>query len=114
MQPLVENAIFHGIEPRGQAGSILMRVVRDTDSTDVLLYLQDDGVGMTPEQAAKALSEPGPEDAAVKFRHVGLWNVHRRLQYSFGEAYGLSIQSTPGAGTTIIVRLPCREGGEAQ
>lgn len=114
LQPLVENAIFHGIEPRGQAGSILMRVVRDTDSTDVLLYLQDDGVGMTPEQAARALSEPGPEEEAVKFRHVGLWNVHRRLQYSFGEAYGLSIESAPGAGTTVIVRLPCREGGGAQ
>ena len=114
LQPLVENAIFHGIEPRGQAGSILMRIVRDTESADVLLYLQDDGVGMTPEQIAKALSEPGPEEAAAKFRHVGIWNVHRRLQYSFGEEYGLSIQSSPGAGTTVIVRLPCQRGGEAQ
>ena len=112
LQPLVENAIFHGIEPRGQAGSILIRVVRDRDSTDVLLSLEDDGVGMTPEQAAEALSEPGPEEAAAKFRHVGMWNVHRRLQYSFGEAYGLSIRSAPGAGTTVIVRLPCRQGGE--
>ena len=112
LQPLVENAIFHGIEPRGQAGSILMRVIRDPDGSDVLLYLQDDGVGMTPEQAARALSEPGPEEAAAKFRHVGIWNVHRRLQYSFGEAYGLAIESAPGSGTTVIVRLPCRQGGE--
>lgn len=113
LQPLVENAIFHGIEPRGQAGSVLIRVVRDTDSSDVLLSLEDDGVGMTPEQLAKAVSEPGPEEAAAKFRHVGIWNVHRRLQYSFGEAYGLSIRSTPGAGTTVTVRLPCRQGDEA-
>ena len=112
LQPLVENAIFHGIEPRGQAGSILIRVVRDRDNSDVLLSLTDDGVGMTPEQAAKALSEPGPEEAAAKFRHVGMWNVHRRLQYSFGEAYGLSVQSAPGAGTTVTVRLPCRQGDE--
>lgn len=112
LQPLVENAIFHGIEPRGQAGSILMRIIRDTDSTDVLLYLQDDGVGMTQEQIDKALSEPGPEEIDAKFRHVGIWNVHRRLQYSFGEAYGLSIQSTPGTGTTVIVRLPCQQGGD--
>ena len=41
---------------------------------------------MTPEQAAKALQEPGPEEAAAKYRHVGMWNVHKRLQYSFGEA----------------------------
>lgn len=114
LQPLVENAIFHGIEPRGQAGSILIRVVRDPESADVLLSLKDDGVGMTPEQAARALSGPGPEEASVKFRHVGIWNVHRRLQYSFGEAYGLSIQSAPGAGTTVVVRLPCRQGGETQ
>lgn len=112
LQPLVENAIFHGIEPRGQAGSILIRVVRDTERADVLLYLQDDGVGMTPEQAVRALAEPGPEEANLKFRHVGMWNVHRRLQYSFGEAYGLSIQSTPGTGTTVIVRLPCGQGGD--
>ena len=113
LQPLVENAIFHGIEPRGQAGSILIRVVRDRDSSDVLLSLVDDGVGMTPEQLDKAISEPGPEEAAAKFRHVGIWNVHRRLQYSFGEAYGLSIRSAPGAGTTVIVRLPCWQGDEA-
>lgn len=113
LQPLVENAIFHGIEPRGRAGSILIRVVRDDDGSDVLLSLEDDGVGMTPEQVAKAVSEPGPEEAAAKFRHVGVWNVHRRLQYSFGEAYGLSIRSVPGAGTTVTVRLPCRQGDEA-
>ena len=110
LQPLVENAIFHGIEPKGRAGEIRLTVTRERDSGDVLLRLHDDGVGMTAEQAAKALSEPSPEEAAAKFRHVGMWNVHRRLQYIFGEAYGLSIESTPGAGTTVTVRLPGREG----
>ena len=57
-------------------------------------------------EAAKALQEPGPEEAAAKYRHVGMWNVHKRLQYSFGEAYGLSIESEPGVGTTVMVRLP--------
>ena len=47
-----------------------------------------------------------PDEAAAKFRHVGMWNVHRRLQYSFGEGYGLAIQSQPGQGTTVTVRLP--------
>ena len=72
----------------------------------MLIGLCDDGVGMTTEQAARALSEPGPEEEAAKFRHVGLWNVHRRLQYSFGERYGLTIRSTPGQGTTVEIRLP--------
>ena len=108
LQPLVENAIFHGIEPKGSAGEVTLRVERDA-SGDVLIHLADDGVGMTPEQAAKALQEPGPEEAAAKYRHVGMWNVHRRLQYSFGDAYGLSIESEPGIGTTVTIRLPGQE-----
>lgn len=106
LQPLVENAIFHGIEPKGSAGTVMLRVERDAANGDVLIRMTDDGVGMTPEQAAKALREPGPEEAAAKYRHVGMWNVHKRLQYSFGEAYGLSIESEPGVGTTVTVRLP--------
>ena len=106
LQPLVENAIFHGIEPKGSAGEVTLRVERDTANGDVLIRLTDDGIGMTAEQAAKALQEPGPEEAAAKYRHVGVWNVHKRLQYSFGEAYGLSIESEPGVGTTVTVRLP--------
>ena len=106
LQPLVENAIFHGIEPKGCAGSITLTVAHEAATGDVLIDLCDDGVGMTAEQAARALSEPGPEEEAAKFRHVGLWNVHRRLQYSFGERYGLTIRSTPGQGTTIEIRLP--------
>ena len=106
LQPIVENAIFHGIEPKGCAGSITLTVAHDPANGDVLIDLNDDGVGMTPEQAARALADPGPEDAKAKFRHVGLCNVHKRLQYSFGESYGLSIRSTPGQGTTVEVRLP--------
>ena len=106
LQPLVENAIFHGIEPKGSAGEVTLRVERDTANGDVLIRLTDDGIGMTAEQAAKALQEPGPEEAAAKYRHVGMWNVHKRLQYSFGEAYGLSIESEPGVGTTVMVHLP--------
>ena len=110
LQPLVENAIFHGIEPKGSAGEVTLRVERDTANGDVLIHLTDDGVGMTPEQAAKALQEPGPEEAAAKYRHVGMWNVHKRLQYSFGEAYGMSIESEPDIGTTVTIRLPGPDG----
>lgn len=106
LQPLVENAIFHGIEPKGCAGQVALTVTRDKTCGDVLIALSDDGVGMTQEQIEKALREPGPEEAAAKYRYVGIWNVHRRLQYSFGEAYGLSIASEPGHGTTVTVRLP--------
>ncbi len=110
LQPLVENAIFHGIEPRGHAGEICLTIAREP-SGDALLTLRDDGVGMTAEQIARVLSAPEPEEAAVKYRHVGVWNVHRRLQYSFGEDYGLRIESVPGQGTTVFIRLPRAKGG---
>ena len=106
LQPLVENAIFHGIEPKGCAGEVGISVRREPETGDVLIALTDDGVGMTPQQIEKALQEPGPEEAAAKYRHVGMWNVHRRLQYSFGPRYGLSIESEVGVGTVVTIRLP--------
>ncbi|MCC8129173.1 MAG: sensor histidine kinase [Clostridiales bacterium] len=106
LQPLAENAIFHGIEPKGCAGQLTVTVCRDEAQGDVLVKLEDDGVGMPPEVLANALREPSEEEAQEQFRHVGLWNVHRRLQYSFGPGYGLSLESTPGVGTTVTVRLP--------
>ena len=105
LQPVVENSIFHGIEPKGTPGTITIHIFRKNDAI-LQIDITDDGVGMTPEQAAKALQEPGPEEAAAKYRHVGMWNVHKRLQYSFGEAYGLSIESEPDIGTTVTIRLP--------
>ncbi len=106
LQPLAENAIFHGIEPKGCAGQLTITVCRDDATGDILIHLTDDGVGMPPEVLANALREPSEEEAQEQFRHVGLWNVHRRLQYSFGPGYGLSLESTPGVGTTVTVRLP--------
>ncbi len=105
LQPLAENAIFHGIEPKGCAGQITVTICRDEQGRDILVCLADDGVGISPEQIARVL-QPPPEDTQAKFRDVGLWNVHRRLQYSFGPEYGLTLESTPGVGTTVTVRLP--------
>lgn len=106
LQPLVENAIFHGIEPKGCAGSIELTIKTDKETGDVLILLTDDGVGMNDEQAKQILTEPSAEQAGAKFRHVGVWNVHRRLQYSFGEDYGLSVDAQLGQGTTVTIRLP--------
>ncbi len=106
LQPLAENAIFHGIEPKGCAGQLTVTICRDEAQGDVLVRLADDGVGMSPETAANALREPSEEEAQAQFRHVGLWNVHRRLQYSFGPCFGLTVESTLGVGTTVTVRLP--------
>lgn len=107
LQPLAENAIFHGIEPKGGVGRLAVIMEVDPESGDLLIHLSDDGVGMTPEQIRELLSGQGLEDDnGLQFRRLGIWNVHRLLQLSFGQNYGLSIQSSPGEGTTITMRLP--------
>ena len=112
LQPLVENAIFHGLEPKGGHGSVLLDISTDPENGDVLLRLTDDGIGMPPEQVAHLLDEPTEEaEKAEKFRHVGLWNVNRRIQYSFGEAYGLTIESEEDVGTEVTIRLPYQKKG---
>ena len=112
LQPLVENAIFHGLEPKGGHGSVLLDISTDPDTGDVLLRITDDGVGMPPELVAHLLDEPAEgAEKAEKFRHVGLWNVNRRIRYSFGEGYGLTIESEEDVGTEVTIRLPYQKKG---
>lgn len=107
LQPLAENAIFHGIEPKGGVGRLSITLEAEAESGDLLIHLSDDGVGMEPEQIRELLSGHGMEDDnGLQFRRLGVWSVHRLLQLSFGQDYGLSIQSTPGEGTAITMRLP--------
>ena len=114
LQPLVENAIFHGLEPKGGHGSVLLDISTDPDTGDVLLRITDDGVGMPPEQVAHLLDEPAEgAEKAEKFRHVGLWNVNRRIRYSFGEGYGLTIESEEDVGTEVTIRLPYQQKGDS-
>ena len=114
LQPLVENAIFHGLEPKGGHGSVLLDISTDPDTGDVLLRITDDGVGMPPELVAHLLDEPAEgAEMAEKFRHVGLWNVNRRIRYSFGEGYGLTIESEEDVGTEVTIRLPYQQKGDS-
>ncbi len=106
LQPLAENAIFHGLEPKGGFGSVLLEIRISPDGKDVLVTMTDDGVGMPPEQVAHLLDKPDGQASKDKLRHVGLWNVHRRLQYAFGSSYGLTIESEPDLGTAVTIRLP--------
>ncbi len=108
LQPLVENAIFHGIEPKGTAGNITIHVFQDS-TEDVHIDVTDDGVGMEPELTARLLDMEAPASSSF-FKEIGVSNVHKRLQYEFGDRYGLSIQSEVGKYTTISILLPFREG----
>ena len=106
LQPLAENAIFHGIEPNGGVGKLSIVLEQDSQNRDMLIHMIDDGVGMDPQQIDQLLTGPGGEEEDLEFRHLGLQSVHRLFQLSFGPNYGLTIPSSPGHGTTITMRLP--------
>ncbi len=110
LQPLVENAIFHGIEPKGSTGKICIRACYEQtgDTRGIRIDVTDDGVGMTPEKAVSVL-QSNDDSSTDFFKEIGISNVHRRIQYEFGEQYGITIKSAEGKYTTMSVHLP--EGG---
>lgn len=103
LQPIVENAIFHGIEPKGRAGKIQIHIFRSPCA--VQIDVTDDGVGMDAETIQQVLTEETSGKSQF-FRQIGIASVNRRIQYNFGEQYGLSITSEPGKFTTMTILLP--------
>jgi two-component system sensor histidine kinase YesM len=104
LQPLVENAIFHGIEPKGGPGFIQI-IVRKPDEVTIEVEVIDDGVGMTAELVHKTLTGQS-EGSSSFFRKIGISNVNNRMKHTFGNDYGLSIHSESGKGTTMTIRIP--------
>ena len=104
LQPIVENAIFHGIEPKGSAGTIGIHIYQDSN-TDVHIDVTDNGIGMEEEVAAHLLDKELSADSSF-FREIGVSNVHKRLQYEFGSSYGLHVTSQAGKFTTVSILLP--------
>jgi two-component system LytT family sensor kinase len=96
LQPLVENAVKHGLEAR--TGDRTIEILGIDRDQDVELRVSDDGVGMSDEQVAAALS--GARGG------IGLSNVDRRLRATFGDDYGLEIEAEPARGTTVVMAVP--------
>lgn len=99
LQPIIENAIVHGLDLMVDTGHIEITV--RPDGGDILLIVADDGIGMEPEQVA-ALLQNEPSDRTG----IGVKNVNDRLRIYFGPEYGLSITSAPYEGTTVTIRTP--------
>ena len=104
MQPLVENAIFHGIEPKGASGAIHIHIYTNEEH-QVQIDITDDGIGMS-EETIKSLFTEKQTDSSKLFKEIGISNVHKRLQYEFGPAYGLRITSELGKSTTMTILIP--------
>jgi two-component system sensor histidine kinase YesM len=111
LQPLVENAIMHGIEPGGRGGTIRIRAGR-VEADRLLITVGDDGIGIAPDRLASIL-EPSETDGKA-FNHIGLANVDQRIRLRFGAAFGLSVASRAGEGTQVSVLLPLIVGAEGQ
>jgi two-component system, LytTR family, sensor kinase len=100
IQPLVENAVRHGVERR--AGSGRVGVTARVDGDDVVLAVTDDGAGIAPERVPAVLAGAGGG--------IGLSNVDARLRATFGERYALRIESALGEGTTALMTVPNLHG----
>ncbi|MBO4395670.1 MAG: sensor histidine kinase [Eubacterium sp.] len=103
IQPLVENALYHGIKNKRGGGTIA--ITAETDGEDILIRVTDDGVGMNAErlkQVRAAINEQATEETGV----YGLYNVNERIRLHFGDSYGIMIESEEGVGTRSVIRLP--------
>lgn len=103
LQPLVENAIFHGIEPTGKYG--IIKLEAREENGDVIITVEDNGAGMTQEQCDSLLTDTSPKNKG-SLNGIGVSNVHTRLQLTYGNGYGLSVASEKGKYTRVMVRIP--------
>jgi two-component system LytT family sensor kinase len=95
VQPLVENAVRHGLAAKTGVGTV--SIVAEDAGTACLISVEDDGVGMDPDVLARQAAEGG---------HVGLGNIDDRLRSVFGDEFGLVVETAPGAGTKVSMRIP--------
>ena len=106
LQPIIENAIYHGINGLVDEGEIVITL--RADGSDVVFTVADNGVGMEEEQIQAILRKDRSDHTGI-----GIKNVNDRLKIYFGEGYGITIDSEPDVGTTVTIRMPqVREEGE--
>ena len=115
MQPLVENAIIHGLERKMGIGVVSVRLT--LTEKRLIVRISDNGVGMEPEtlhQLQKELCRTAYDYIdSGRGTGIALLNVNNRIRLLFGEQYGITICSTPGLGTDVTVTLPAKHEGRA-
>ena len=105
LQPLVENAIYHGMEFMDGDGEIAVKAYRDEEG--LWFQISDNGLGMTDEQVESLLGETN-HVSSRRGSGIGVKNVNERIRLYFGENYGLTIRSEPDEGTMIKIHLPAQ------
>ena len=110
LQPLVENAIYHGMEFMDGDGMIMVKAWREED--ELYLSVADNGLGMTEDKVEMILTGESTSGNG-RGSGIGVKNVNERIKLYFGEAYGLTIDSEPDEGTTVIIHLPAKDEKES-
>lgn len=108
LQPLVENALYHGIKDLEEGGYI--RVLGFREGNNIILEVYDNGKGMSHEQIKNILK--APSSTSITKGGVAIKNVHERIQVYFGQDYGLSYESEYGKWTKVRITIPATEIGE--
>lgn len=113
IQPILENAIYHGMEYADGDGEIHIRAFREEET--VVIEVEDNGPGMS-EEIVEQLLKPTRDVSVPKAKGsgIGFRNVHQRIQLTFGSAYGLTIRSEPDNGTVVRICLPVLEEEDAR
>lgn len=109
LQPIVENALYHGIKNRRGKGRIIVCATKNETDNDVVISITDNGVGMSGEQLDKVtnlLKGTSGGKTSKKRDSYGLYNVNERIKLKFGNQYGLSINSVYGEGTCVQIKIP--------
>lgn len=109
VQPLIENALVHGIEPSVDKGHI--RVKAGLDGQDIVIEVLDDGLGMSEERLKQVTAG---RIASSKGSGVGVMNVQERIRLFYGQPYGLHFESELEEGTTVTIRFPAMELKQAE
>ena len=111
VQPLVENAIVHGIEAKVGKGEL--KLTGWLEGNDIYIEIYDNGGGIDQERLTRVFrDEGGPQNPVSERESIGMVNVHRRLKLYFGEPYGLTVESEPGEFTRVRLHIPKAEGSE--
>ncbi len=106
LQPLVENALYHGLKNQRQSGTITVRAKQKNES-EILLQVEDDGIGFEPEKLSRINEMINDNSDQIRFeRGFGLNNVNKRIKLYYGKQYGLSINSDYQVGTCVSLVVP--------
>lgn len=106
LQPIVENAVLHGLEEVEENGKIIIHISLCQETLSIKVF--DNGCGMTPEEIEKMKQNiyNHPKESS---RSIGLYNINQRIQLCYGSEYGLKIQSKKGSGTLITMMIPAQK-----